>query len=125
MRPNRASGGEYDPVSAKVFKPNRTQLSSGEWSVDTQNPILHLTAPILPIKGMFVREGQNQGHADSQSDLVIEMVDADNLSADMWIIHRGIRYDIKGSLGFNHMTGRGKWQVTVSNDAVRDYDRRY
>lgn len=119
MTKQRSSGGDFDPVSATIWKPNRIQLDSGEHKVDKANPILVLETRIKPFTQYFVREQQNQGHATSSSDLKMEIRSeggAEQLTADMWVLHRGNRYDIKGFLGFNWEVGTALYQVSKVND---------
>jgi hypothetical protein len=105
-----------DPVSAVVYKPNRVQLSSGETVTGT--PIVVLRTRIKPPRGIYVRELENQGHADSYTDRLIAVRiegGGDKLTSDMWFVHSGTRYDIKGQLGIDRGNGLVFYQVTVAN----------
>lgn len=40
----------------------------------------------------------------------------DNLTADMWIVHRKVTYYIKGKLGQDWTGGTTNYQVSTTND---------
>ncbi len=114
----RSSGGEFDPVSAKVYRPSRQAEESGE-STALAEPILHLTTRIKSPRGLFTSERSNQAHAFSMSDMVIEVRNeggGDNLTADMWIVHRKVTYYIKGVLRQDWTGGTTFYQVSTTND---------
>jgi hypothetical protein len=122
----RANSGDFDPVSAYVYAPNRTQLGSGEHK--SGEPLLILVSRIKPLRPFFVREQMNQGHAMSTSDLRMEIRvegGGDQLTSDMWVIHRDKRYNIKGFSGSDPQVGTAVYQVTRVNDytGVSESDR--
>lgn len=116
-RTSRPSGGEFDPCSAQVYGPARKQMDSGESALDTD--ALILKSRIKSPRGLFTSERENQAHPQSVSDMVIEIRSeggGDNLTADMWIVHRTRTYWIKGKLGQDYRTGTTLYQVSIQND---------
>lgn len=113
----RPSGGDFDPMSAEVWQPNRIQASSGE-SVPGE-PTVFLRTRIKSPRGLFTQEATNQGRSNSQTNNWIDVRlegGGDKLTADMWIIHNSVRYDIKGSLGLDNQLGVARYQVVRNND---------
>lgn len=119
MTNGRSSGGDFDPVSALVFGPSRQQKASGEsFASSTQILKTRIKSP----RAMFTSERENQGHPQSTSDLIIEVRSeggGDQLTADMWFVHRGFTYWIKGKLGKDWKLGTTCYQVTTQNDLAR------
>lgn len=114
----RSSGGEFDPWSAKVYKPGRQAEDSGE-AAALATPVLVLTTRIKSPRGLFTTERSNQAHSFSVSDLAIEVRNeggGDNLTGDMWIVHRKVTYYIKGKLGQDWTGGTTIYQVSQTND---------
>lgn len=116
----RPSAVEFDPVAAQVWAPGRQAESSGEAAADAADMLVISSTRIKAPRQLFTGERENQGHAQSVSDLVIEIKNeggGDLLTADMWITHRGITYNIKGRLGVpSWATGTTLYQVSMSND---------
>lgn len=115
---SRPSGADFDPVSATVYGPCRALTAGGEPIPGKPVVILSGTRIKTP-RGLFTAEQTNQGHANSRTDSWIDIRvegGGDRLTADMWIIHREKRYDIKGPLGVDWRTGYARYQVTVIND---------
>jgi hypothetical protein len=112
----RSSGADFDPVSAEVWGPKEIQLTSGE---STSVPAKVLTTRIKSPRGLFVSERENLGHAFAVGDMAIAIRNEGGgakLSSAMWIMHRGVRYEIKGVLRSDYTTGVTTYQVTASND---------
>lgn len=119
-RTSRSSGGEFDPCSAQVYGPTRASEPSGESALSAPTPVL--LSRIKSPRGLFTTERENQAHSMSVSDMVIEIRSeggGDNLTADMWIVHRGITYWIKGKLGIDWRAGTTLYQVSTQNDFGR------
>lgn len=117
MRPRRPSGADFDPVEAVVWQPNVVRLDSGETKEGT--PSIFLRTRIKTPRGLFTQEQENQGRGNSQTDSWIDvrlLGGGDKLTADMWIMHKSIRYDIKGRLGLDWRTDTVRYQVTMPND---------
>lgn len=117
MTLTRSSGADFHPVSAVVYQPNRIQLESGEQTEG--EPTVVLQSRIKTPRGMFTKEQTNQGHANSSTDNWIDIRiegGGDLLTADMWILHQDIRYNIKGRLGVDYRLGICRYQVVMSND---------
>ena len=116
MANERPSGVDLDPVSAQVWGPKEIQLPSGE---STSTPALLLTTRIKSPRGLFVSEQTNLGHAYAVGDMAIAVRNeggGTKLSSAMWIMHRGVRYEIKGVLRTDWQAGLTTYQVTASND---------
>lgn len=89
---------DFDPVEAEIWGPVRTSKPSG---VQSATPALLFITRIKSPRGMYASESMNQGHSDSRGNCVIEVSAlgiGDSLTADMWFMHRGTRYEIKGKL---------------------------
>lgn len=115
----RPSGGEFDPVSAVVYRSEATQLDSGEAAKARLVPFL--TTRIKSPRGLFTQERSSQGHAQSVSDLAIEVRNeggGDRLTAAMKIVHRGRSYEIRGTLRIDWHTGTTIYQCVEQNDFV-------
>lgn len=115
---SRLSGADLDPVSAVVYGPSRDQSVGGE-PISAEPVVIISSTRIKTPQGLFTAEQTNQGHANSRSDNWIDIRvegGGDQLTADMWIMHRGNRYDIKGRLGIDWRKGFARYQVTVIND---------
>lgn len=96
--PTRPRAESFHPASADVWGPNRVADNSGV--IKTEGILLFNTRIKTP-RGLFVSERMNHQAADSQSDVVISIwnyLGGDRLTGDMWLMHLGIRYDIKGRI---------------------------
>lgn len=117
MRKTRPSGGDIDPVLAKIYRPERQSMASGE--ATALEYVLFKKVRIKSPRGLWVAERSNQGHAQSTSDLAIEVRNengGESLTADMVISHRRNIYQIKGRLRQDWLGGTTVYQVTEIND---------
>ena len=95
---SRPDAEDFDPVSAQIYGPNRVVRTSGLPGTVAGGTLL-FTTRIKPPRGLYTSERMSQQQADSRSDTIIEVWKYGmgyQLDASMWIIHRGIRYDIVG-----------------------------
>lgn len=121
LGPARPRGEEFDPEPAFIYGPETTIRPTGV--VETTEKFLFETC-IKPPRGMYTNERLNQQAPDSRSTLIIETwnygPDWDetlgaHLTADMWIVHRGVRYDIVGQL----KAVKASWQSETTAYEVR------
>lgn len=105
-------GVQFDPVSAQVLKPGRVSNSAGVLEI---TDVVHLNSVrIVTPRGLYVQERTNQDVGDSRFDVAIEVWNyggCDRLTADMWFLHRGIRYNIKGPIRNTRTTWRSATTV--------------
>lgn len=113
MARTRPNTEDFHPMSANIYGPARTIRASGVPGQTT--PTLLMNTRIKPPRGLYTSERMNNQQADSRSDTIIEVwalgVGA-NLTADMWIVHNGIRYDVIGrdDMGADHRSQTIKYQ---------------
>lgn len=118
MNKKRPSGADMDPVPAYVYLPGEGEQTSGEKGPAEPVKVLGPTRIKSPT-GLFVIERTQQDHANSQVDQYIDIRSAgggDRLSAPMFIYHRNVRYDIKGSMGVDWRQGTTRYQVSCTYD---------
>lgn len=116
----RRGGGDFDPVSATVFRPCRVAEDSGEATAYEYEK--HLTTRIKSPRGLFVFERQNQGHAQATSDVAIEVrseAGGDKFVSAMFIKHRGRAFQIKSVLRQDYRFGTTIYQCTEQNDFLQ------
>jgi hypothetical protein len=110
VKPRRQDSVDFDPVSAYIYQVVRTVRPSGVPGNTGTDTMLFRTRIKTP-RGLFTNERTNLNTPDSRSDVVIEVWNygpatnttlGANLTADMYIMHRNIRYDI---IGRNDMQG--------------------
>lgn len=116
MQPTLSNSEDFDPWSATVWGPGRALRPSGVPAVGTPQQLFQTR--IKTPRGLYTTEKTNQQAPDSRSDCIIEVWNfgpvsnptlGANLTSDMWIMHRGIRYDIVGK---NDMQGDYRRQTT-------------
>lgn len=120
MTTERSSAGSFHPVSAFVYGPKREILASGE--AGAEKLVLILQTRIKPPRALFTQERTNQNHAQSVSDLALEVRNqggGDKLVGSMEIHHDGRIYQIRGLLSSNWIKGTTVYQVVVMNDFVQ------
>lgn len=102
-RPNkqRQNAEEFDPMSADIYGPIRQVRSSGVPGASDYTKLF--STRIKTPRGLYTTELANQQHDDARFDTVIEVSNAGTsvvrgsaLTTDMYILHRGRRYDIVG-----------------------------
>lgn len=102
-RPNkqRQNSEEFDPVSADIYGPTRLVRPSGVPGASGYAKLL--STRIKTPRGLYTTEMSNQQHDDNRFDTIVEVYNGGNtvckgsaLTTDMYIIHRGKRYDIVG-----------------------------
>lgn len=119
--PSRQNAEDFDPWSAEIWGPTRTIRPSG---VPGNGPlVLLMLTRIKTPRGLFTNEKTNQQQADSRSNCIIEVWNfgaGKCLTADMWIIHRGIRYDVVGrnDMGADWRKQTVKYQCIMSSNPV-------
>lgn len=117
--PDRPSGADWDPVSAKLYRPSEIKKDSGE---ATSGPPVQFGTCRVKIVGLYSTIKTNQDQANSQSNqyLDIRTPSANShgagLTADNFVVHRGKRYDIVGTMNTDYRLGTTRYQVNVSND---------
>ena len=121
MKKARYSGGDFHPVSAVVYGPNRTRLASGEQAQDHRaDPIVVISSTrIRSPRALYTWEQEQFGRKQGASDLMIEVRNeggGDQLTTEMWFVHLSIAYYIKGRRPTDWEKGVTPYQVTTTDD---------
>lgn len=125
MPPTRNNAEDFDPEPAYIFSITRESRTSGVPGVATATQLFETR--IKPPRGMFASELTNNQIPDSRSDVIIEIWNdgpdsqpqlGANLTADMYIMHRGFRYDIVGrnDVQADYRRETTRYQCRVSNN---------
>lgn len=120
-KPTRPDAQDFHPMSAQIWGPTRTIRASGVPGQTT--PTILFTTRIKTPRGLYTSEKTNQQQNDSRSDVLIEVWNygpGANLTADQWIQHNGIRYDILGKVDMQGDYRRltTKYQCRLSNNPL-------
>lgn len=111
-RPNTI---EFDPVSADIYGPVRTNVGGVTKAVATKL----FNTRISPPRAMYTWERSNQQKADSVSTQVLSVwkYGIPLLTSDMYFLWRGRRYDIVGEMDRASWTDNTKaYEVKVSSN---------
>lgn len=108
-------------MSAQIFGPTRQVRDSGAPGETT--PTLLDTTRIKPPRSLFTSERTNLQAPDSRTDVIIECWAfgiAAKLTADMWFVHDGVRYDIigKNDVNADYRKQTVKYQCRICNNPV-------
>lgn len=97
----RQNAEEFDPMSADIYGPTRLVRASGVPGASAYVKLLNTR--IKTPRGLYTTELSNQQHDDARFDTIIEIANAGTtvvrgsaLTTEMYILHRGKRYDIVG-----------------------------
>lgn len=115
MQKPRPDTIEFDPVSADIWAPVRTNTGGVTKAV----PTAIFNTRIAPPRAMYTWERSNQQKPDSVSTQVISLwkYGIPLLTSDMYIMWRGRRYDIVGEMDAKSWTDNTKaYEVRVSSN---------
>lgn len=89
---------QFDPVSAEIWGQVRSSKASG---IVKSTPVKLFTTRIVAPRGLYTNETVSLNAANSMTNVIIEVQKlglGGSLTADMFIKHRGMTYQVKGSL---------------------------
>ena len=120
-RQTRQNRADFHPMSAVIYQPTREVRSSGVPGKTGSPTVVMDGVRIVTPRGLYTSEKLNQQQADSRADVIVGVGDFGvTLTADMYIVHNDIRYDIVGICdpGADWRNDVTNYQCRISNNPL-------